>query len=627
MNIRQVTSLFVYTLLVSTAVAQDVTSEPSIQPSGPPSLTPSVPPSSVPTAPPTKSSSPPAPPSVSPSNLPSGEPTLAATIDPDTIAGFILNDGRLNKLSSALNRAGFIEPLASPGTVTCFAALDSAFAVIPDVFMTLLFENDAFLPHLRVLLLHSLLPTNVFAADFNDNTNVTALSGESVLVNTNPLRVNSILINEADNGVSNGVVHIMDDVLAPSWVFKSLADRLGSDAEISIFNTFLTSVGLNLSVLGEYTLLAPTNDGVNALGQEVLTVLSDPLNADLLIQVLIYHILPGNFFFDDFKPARIDTFQGGFVTVAVNPVRFNGATVVEADILANNGVLHKINTLILFADGVRGNTILDFVADSPNTSKLFGALQRSAFDGPLAQPGSLTLFAPTDEAFAVLPPAFLQLLFTNDEFFPHLQNLLLYHLLPTEIFANQFVSGTAYGALNGEKLGARTATLAFNGVKVAVSDNDVDNGVVHTVKGILAPSWVFNSLGSRVAIMADISILGSFFVLAEINLNAQTALTLLAPTNDAFLALGEAFVETLVEDPVARNTLLSYHLVVGVFTSFQLSVDSVLPNVSGTELTVTSKDPITFDDAPVFFIGEIPQVDFLSTNGVLHKISAVLTPQ
>jgi uncharacterized surface protein with fasciclin (FAS1) repeats len=86
-------------------------------------------------------------------------------------------------------------------------------------------------------------------------------------------------------------------------------------------------------------------------------------------------------------------------------------------------------------------------------------------------------------------------------------------------------------------------------------------------------------------------------------------------------------VETLVEDPVARNTLLSYHLVVGVFTSFQLSVDSVLPNVSGTELTVTSKDPITFDDAPVFFIGEIPQVDFLSTNGVLHKISAVLTPQ
>lgn len=426
----------------------------------------------------------------------------------------------------------------------------------------------------------------------------------------------------------------MDDVLAPTWVFSSLMDRIVGDADLSLFNSFMASVGLDLSVLGEYTLLAPTNNGVNALGDDVFSVLSNPDNTDLLIQVLVYHIFPGVITSDQLKPGRIDSFQGNFVKVEANPIRFNGAGVAEADILANNGVMHKINSLLIFTDGVRGNTIIDFLADNPNTSSFYGALQRSGFDAALSQAGSLTVLAPTDEVFESLPRALTQLLFFNDQFFPHLQNFLLYNLIAAEISSSSFVNATLLTALNGEQIAVRTDPLAFNGASVASSDNQVDNGIVHTISGALAPSWVFNTLASRIVAAADLSVLGALLVLSEVNLSSVGgAVTVLAPTNTAFFALGDDALNALAEDPVARGTLLGYHLLAGVFTTFQLSsvYDDVapmleLPNVLGTTVNVTSAVPLTFENAGIPLENGVVQADWLASNGVLHKIDTVLDP-
>jgi transforming growth factor-beta-induced protein len=194
----------------------------------------------------------------------------------------------------------------------------------------------------------------LFEADFTDGASVTAFNRESFPVTRNPFEVNGITVTGADNDVSNGVVHIINDILTPSWVTRNLLNRVEQDADLTTTNEFLILSGIApfLTQPGDnLTLLAPTNDAWLALGQETLVYLSDPENLNLLQQVLLYHILQGVFTTDKDFPSRINTFQGNVVAVvSVTPtLQFNQAQAVAADILASSGVLHKINAVLDFS--------------------------------------------------------------------------------------------------------------------------------------------------------------------------------------------------------------------------------------------------------------------------------------
>jgi transforming growth factor-beta-induced protein len=531
----------------------------------------------------------------------------------------------LTLLSTAYSRAGIVEPLSSPGTFTVFAPLDSAFTDVPAVYMALLFENDSFIPHLRKLLLHNILPVKRLAADFIDSTNVTAFSGENVLALQNPTRVNGILIDEADIEVSNGVVHVIDDVLTPSWVVTSLQIRIVEDADLSTLFSLMNLIGLNIGELGEYTFLAPTNDAFLALGEDPMAALTNTNNMSLLNKFLLYHILPGVYTLPELLPSRLETFEGGVVTVAVNPARFNGVTVAEGDILANNGALHKINNVLFFDNGVKGDTALDFVADNPDLSTFFGALQRSGFDTPLSQAASLTIFAPTNDAFSAVPRSFFQILFFNNEFVPHLQDFIFYHILAGEVFSSGFANGTVLNALNQQQVGIRTDPLAVNGYPILSVDNDVSNGVVHTIEGVLLPSWVFNSIANIIIASSGLSTLSSLLVLAGIDLSGAGAITLLAPTNAAFNAVQQNDLQALTnpDNVDLRMAFLAKHVVQGVYTSSRLKAGLELPTIIGDAIvTVTSINPVVLDGVATFVFN-----DALTSNGVIHAINTVLDPE
>jgi transforming growth factor-beta-induced protein len=527
-------------------------------------------------------------------------------------------------LSTAYRRAGFVEPLSSPGSYTVFAPTDTAFGGVPAVYMKLLFENDSFIPHLRRLLLHNILAGTHLAADFVNGTTATALSGENCPVTQNPLRVNGIPIVVADNEVSNGVVHTIDDILTPSWVFSSLQSRIAEDDELSILFSLMNIVGLNVGDFGEYTFLAPTDDAFLALGNETMAILTDTANVQLLGQFLLYHLVRGVYMLPELRSSRLETFEGGVVTVSVNPIRFNGVTVAEGGILANNGVLHKINMVLFFENGVRGGTALDFVADNPELSTLFGAFQRAGFVQALAEPTSLTIFAPTNTAFNKLPTSLLSKLFFNDQFVPHLQDLLVYHILASEIFSNGFVNGTVKKTFNQESIGIRTDPLAVNGSPMLTLNNDVSNGVVHTLSGVLSPSWVFNTLTDLVVFSSSLSTLLNLMVLAGLNISGSGAFTLLAPTNTAFTAMQEQALQDLI-DPDNENlrfNFLAKHVVQGVFTTFMLTANQQLPNILRTGVTVTSINPVLLDDA-----ASVVFSNALASNGVFHAIDTVLDPE
>jgi transforming growth factor-beta-induced protein len=404
----------------------------------------------------------------------------------------------------------------------------------------------------------------LFEDDFTEGEALQTFNGETVEVTLNPFRVNGVSITGADNDVSNGAVQIIDDILTPSWVPRTLLNRVQQDTDLSITLDFLTlsgfSPGINQPAFGNFTLLAPTDTAWIALGSDLLASLADPVNLEALQDVILYHILDGVFTLAELFPSRISTFQGNFVTVSVTPrLRFDQALVVAGgrDILANNGVLQKIDSVLDFNQGVGGDSIFDFIAVTPDLSIFLGALQRSGLGPALANDdGTLTVFAPTNAAFNALPAALREILLVNNEFLVHLQSLLLYHILPQIIASEDFVNDSNIVTTNGESVNVLTDLLRVNLLPFQSTDFNATNGFTNTILGVLLPSWVFNTLASRVANDPDLSILNDFFNLAGIDLTPDGALTLLAPINAAWNALGFVRLQQL-RDPANRAELIN----------------------------------------------------------------------
>jgi uncharacterized surface protein with fasciclin (FAS1) repeats len=611
------------------------TSGPFAGPTAGPTFSPTTGPTSIPTT-----SSPTSGPSAGPTIVPTLVPT-SALVEDQTVAGFIASNPDLTQLNRAVLRAGFDGILSSDADIfTQFAGTDTAFAAIPESFRFLLFENDEFLPHLRNLLTYNVLMGEFFEADFTDGQILQTFNGETIQVTLNPFSVNGIPITDPDNDVSNGVVHIFGDVLTPSWVPSTLLNRVQQDSDLTITLEFLELSGvasdIGQAASGNLTLLAPTNAAWIALGEPTLLFFSDPANVDTLRNVLLYHVLDGVFTLQELFPSRITTFQGNFVTVSVTPrIRFNQAQLVDGgrNILANNGVLQKIDSVLDFSQRIGGDTVIDFIAETRDVSIFFGGLQRSGLATALAfDTDTLTVFAPTNAAFNALPLNLRELLFLNDEFILHLQNLLLYHILTQTIASEAFVNNSNLRTANGELVNVLTNPLTVNGRQVQSADFSSTNGITNTIGGVLLPSWVFNTIASRVENDADLSILFELLALGGIDLSPAAALTLLAPNDAAWNALGSDRLSFL-RSAAGRDELvqiLAFHAGSPIFTANELGVGVKITTFQGSNtgvVTVTSNDPITFNEVDNALSPAVLLVaNILAGNGVVHKIDAVLNP-
>ena len=101
---------------------------------------------------------------------------------------------------------------------------------------------------------------------------------------------------------------------------------------------------------GPFTVFAPTNEAFAKLPAGTVENLLKPENKAQLVAVLTYHVVPGKILSTDLKNGqKAKTVQGSEITVTMKDgkVMINNATVTAADILADNGVVHVIDTVIL----------------------------------------------------------------------------------------------------------------------------------------------------------------------------------------------------------------------------------------------------------------------------------------
>ncbi|MEO1059475.1 MAG: fasciclin domain-containing protein, partial [Actinomycetota bacterium] len=103
---------------------------------------------------------------------------------------------------------------------------------------------------------------------------------------------------------------------------------------------------------GPFTVFAPTDDAFAALPPELIEALLLPENQEVLAQILTYHVVSGEVLSTDIAAGDVETVEGSTIAVGVDEgtVTVNDATVIAADVTADNGVIHVIDAVLLPPD-------------------------------------------------------------------------------------------------------------------------------------------------------------------------------------------------------------------------------------------------------------------------------------
>ena len=145
--------------------------------------------------------------------------------------------------------------------------------------------------------------------------------------------------------VSSGIA------MAGSHMKNLVETAAGNDA----FKTLVAAVkaaGLveTLAGKGPFTVFAPTDEAFAKLPDGTVESLLKPENKDKLISILTYHVIPGKVMSKDIKPSQmVKTVNGQQVSIKLSygKVSVDGANVTAADVEADNGVIHVIDSVIL----------------------------------------------------------------------------------------------------------------------------------------------------------------------------------------------------------------------------------------------------------------------------------------
>lgn len=130
---------------------------------------------------------------------------------------------------------------------------------------------------------------------------------------------------------------------------KDIVDTAVSAGQFNTLATALQAAGLidTLKGKGPFTVFAPTDAAFAKIPKADLDALLK--DKEKLTAVLTYHVVAGKVMAKDVKPGAVTTVQGDTFMVKVNggKVMVDNATVVKTDIVADNGVIHVIDTVIL----------------------------------------------------------------------------------------------------------------------------------------------------------------------------------------------------------------------------------------------------------------------------------------
>ena len=132
-------------------------------------------------------------------------------------------------------------------------------------------------------------------------------------------------------------------------------------------------------------------------------------------------------------------------------------------------------------------TIVDIAVGDGRFGTLVAALQAAGLVETLQGEGPFTVFAPTDDAFAMLPEGTVDALLAD---IPALTDILLYHVVAGNVMAADVVALDSAGTVQGAEVSITVDgnTVMVNDSQVVITDIEASNGVIHVIDSVLIPA-------------------------------------------------------------------------------------------------------------------------------------------
>jgi len=217
---------------------------------------------------------------------------------------------------------------------------------------------------------YHIVPGIWMAADLEDGMSLLTLEGQSLIVSIGSgVRVDEANVIQTDIIADNGVIHVIDATLAPAGYPEATVVQVvvQSDAHTSfaqgITNAYLTDY-LSAQALeadddnngdplpGPFTVFAPTDDAINMFAATYGFVdVESFLTSQYVDEFIERHIVIGNYMSTDLSDGQTLTSLSGepvTLSIGVDGIQASGAEVEVADLLAYNGVVHSIGSVLPF---------------------------------------------------------------------------------------------------------------------------------------------------------------------------------------------------------------------------------------------------------------------------------------
>uniref|UniRef100_UPI00398F21C0 transforming growth factor-beta-induced protein ig-h3 isoform X2 n=1 Tax=Pristiophorus japonicus TaxID=55135 RepID=UPI00398F21C0 len=257
-----------------------------------------------------------------------------------------------------------------------------------------------------------------------------------------------------------------------------------------------------------------------------------------------------------------------------------------------------------------------------STTQLYSdrAILRPEIEGP----GSFTIFAPSNEAWAALPAEIIDALVSNVNI--ELLNALHYHMVDRRILTDELKHGVTlpsmYQDLNIYVHHYSNGIVTVNCARIMKADQLATNGVVHVIDRVITAFT--NTIQDTLEVDDTFQQLRAAVAAAGLEdmLSREGEYTLFAPTDEAFSKIPLATLNRILGDPEALKSLLNYHILKKVQCAEAIISGAPMETLEGSSLEVgCDSNGLTLNGKTI-----ITNKDILTTNGVIHMIDELLIP-
>lgn len=438
--------------------------------------------------------------------------------------------------------------------------------------------------------------------------------------------------------------------MAPSSASATLESVVSTQPQLHTLTALISACPAVASAANQsstaVTLFAPTDQAFQAaLAQLNVDPTSLIGNTQLLCSILELHITATIIHSNQATSTPISVpslLPGANLTIVLTngAVYVNNAKVLVPDIIASASIIHIIDHVLL------PPTLASVAASVPELSTLLAAVQASppvlaVATNPLAQ---VTLFAPTNEAFAALLAALnttAAALLANTAL---LTTVLKYHVVAQVIPSSAATAqGVSVATLEGANVLIKrvNGSVFVNNAQVVIADVPAGLSIVHVINQVLlpptsptpspspSPSSAPVTIASVAASVPTLSTLLAAVKASPTVLQAatdpNTTVTVFAPTNAAFAKLLKALhitADQLLSNEKLLTIILEYHIVPQVIPSSAIKGPAYKTTLlAGADLKVNRvKGKVKVNSATVI------QADVPAGKSVVHVIDEVLLP-